>query len=135
MNVDHGTRGLVVLLVLACAVVHTSCENVAFDVPNSTGYKANSAINARNGQQSDSELEKMLLNVASIIQKCIDNRTMNNKKFKKNLDKLYDRMVKPNIKRVIKENMLRYNNIKDLYEEKQLMLIIMNGDKTDKKIQ
>jgi hypothetical protein len=31
--------------------------------------------------------------------------------------------------------MLRYNNIKDLYEEKQLMLIIMNGDKTDKKIQ
>lgn len=36
----------------------------------------------------------MLLNVATIIQKCIDEKSMNNKDFKKKLDKLYGNVIK-----------------------------------------
>jgi len=39
------------------------------------------------------EAENMLLNIATIIQGCIDEKTMNNKQFKSNLDKLYEKSV------------------------------------------
>jgi len=43
--------------------------------------------------KKNNEVEQMLLNIATIIQGCIDDRTMNNKEFKIKLDKLYEKVV------------------------------------------
>lgn len=40
-------------------------------------------------------MENMLLNIATIIQGCVDKKTMNNKDFKRKLDKMYSEIVKP----------------------------------------
>lgn len=40
----------------------------------------------------------MLLTIASIIQDCVDKKTMNDKNFKKRLDDLYNDLVRPKSK-------------------------------------
>jgi len=44
-------------------------------------------------------MEDMLLKIATIIQECVDKKTMNNKDFKRELDNLYSDIVKPESKR------------------------------------
>lgn len=44
---------------------------------------------------ADSSMRDMLLTVATVIQRCVDDRTMSNKQFKQQLDNMYSNTIEP----------------------------------------
>lgn len=81
-------------------------ENDGATVKNDKDTKGDSK-NSKNGkhikksEKSNSEDENVLSNIATLIQGCIDNRTMNNKALKKRLDTIYKNSVRPQSKYII----------------------------------
>lgn len=81
-------------------------KNDGVSVKNDKGTKGNgknskSEKHNKKGEKSNSEGENVLSNIATLIQSCIDNRTMNNKTFKKRLDTLYKNSARPKSKYII----------------------------------
>jgi len=117
MNINC-IHGIVVLLVLA-SVEHTancSKPKVGVKKPNND-----------NDKQAHNSMEDMLLKIATIIQECVDKKTMNNKDFKRELDNLYSDIVKPEIKNTIKKYTGKVKAIKDKFEKDQQLLMIIDN--------
>jgi len=72
----------------------------------------------------------MLLKVATIIQACIDKRTMDNKDFKTKLDDLYNDLVMPTSKykyfkhSLVAKSRRRYNNIDRPFVHRRRILLL-----------
>ncbi|KAL4130832.1 hypothetical protein QTP88_008211 [Uroleucon formosanum] len=132
MNITYAQG--IVLIVLAC-VLHTNCANneksstksnkPLAKVPSKSNHKDNKK--SLGDQKNIDETENMLLNIATIIQRCIDERTMNNKEFKLILDKLYKKSVMKKLQKLTKKLMVKVHNIKKKYETDVEVLKIINS--------
>ncbi|NP_001280322.1 uncharacterized protein LOC100169287 precursor [Acyrthosiphon pisum] len=124
MNINYAQG--IVLIVLAC-VLHTNCTKTekSDKVPSKSNLKDDQK--SLDVKKNDGEAEKMLLNIATIIQGCIDKRTMNNKEFKIKLDNLYKNFVMKTIKKSITKLTNKVNDIKKQYEKDVKVLKIMNS--------
>ncbi|KAF0773477.1 Uncharacterized protein FWK35_00008977, partial [Aphis craccivora] len=98
MNINY-IQGKVILIVLAC-VLHANYGNTAVKSKSKNQLaKSPSSSKNKNNEVSlkdpkNDPIEQMLLKIATIIQGCIDEKTMNNKEFKTKLDNLYKNIVK-----------------------------------------
>ncbi|CAI6351420.1 unnamed protein product [Macrosiphum euphorbiae] len=125
MNINYAQG--IVLIVLAC-VLHTNCAKSDKNLE-----KVTSKSNPKDGEKSldvkknEGDAETMLLNIATIIQGCIDERTMNNKEFKIKLDNLYRNLVMKRINKLITKLTTKVNDIKKKYEKDVEVLKIMNS--------
>ncbi|VVC31866.1 Hypothetical protein CINCED_3A010780 [Cinara cedri] len=137
MNINY-TRGLIVLIVLGCAI-QTSCTKSSKNPAkpsngetksgdDKTAAKSNNKPTKKDAKP-ESEVENMLLGVAETIQKCIDEKTMNNKDFKQKLDNLYKNLVKDKIDIAIKESIAVVNEIETNFKNKQEILKKMESTK------
>ncbi|XP_026812081.1 uncharacterized protein LOC113553118 [Rhopalosiphum maidis] len=127
MNIIYA-KGIVVLIVLAC-VLHTNCartEKSSSKLGNNSKLKK-STSNLSNDEKNNGSIEQMLLNIATIIQGCIDEKTMNNKEFKTKLDNLYKNLVNKKIKNKLKTYTKKAMKIKQQYEDDVKVLEIMKS--------
>lgn len=125
MNINYAQG--IVLIVLAC-VLHTNCakpDKPLEKVPSKSIHKDDQK--SLDVKKNDSAAEKMLLNIATIIQGSIDEKTMNNKEFKIKLDNLYKNLVMMKIKKLITKHTIKVNDIKKKYEKDVKILKIMNS--------
>ncbi|XP_060840876.1 uncharacterized protein LOC132921721 [Rhopalosiphum padi] len=135
MNIIYA-KGIVVLIVLAC-VLHTNCartERSLSKLDNNSKLKT-STSNLSNNEKKNGSVEQMLLNIATIIQGCIDEKTMNNKEFKTKLDNLYKNLVNDKIQNKLKTYTKKVMKIKQQYEDDVKVLKIMKsgaGSKSSK---
>uniref|UniRef100_A0A2S2NQ21 Uncharacterized protein n=1 Tax=Schizaphis graminum TaxID=13262 RepID=A0A2S2NQ21_SCHGA len=126
MNIIYA-KGIVVLIVLAC-VLHTNgarTDRSSSKLDNNSFKKSSS--NLSNDENKNGSVEQMLLNIATIIQRCIDDKTMNNKEFKTKLDNLYKNLVNKEIQNAIKKYTKKVVKIKQQYEDDVKVLEIMKG--------
>ncbi|XP_060868973.1 uncharacterized protein LOC132943862 [Metopolophium dirhodum] len=125
MNINYAQG--IVLIVLAC-VLRTNCaisEKPLEKVPSKSNHKDDQK--SLDVKKNDGAAEKMLLNIATIIQGCIDEKTMNNKDFKIKLDNLYKNLVMKKINKLIAKLTTKVNDIKKQYEKDVEVLKIMNS--------
>ncbi|XP_022160314.1 uncharacterized protein LOC111026523 [Myzus persicae] len=128
MNINYAQG--IVLIVIAC-VLHTSCSKT--EKSDKQLVKVSSKSNDKDDKKSlhdekkKSDVEEMLLNIASIIQECLDNRTMNNKEFKIKLDKLYFNLVKTSIQKLLDKQLVKVKDVQKKYEKDLELLKIMNS--------
>ncbi|CAH1711492.1 uncharacterized protein LOC114126897 [Aphis gossypii] len=133
MNINY-IQGKVILIVLAC-VLHANYGKTGKLKSKNQLEKSPSSSKNKNHEVSlkdpkNDPIEKMLLKIATIIQGCIDERTMNNKQFKTKLDDLYKDIVKDPVNESIVEHMKKVKNIKKKYDEDVKLLKIMNLGET-----
>ncbi|KAL5243311.1 hypothetical protein ACI65C_010721 [Semiaphis heraclei] len=121
MNINY-VQGIV-LIVIAC-VLHTNCKKAEKPLNKSDKFlekNPSKSSHKRDGKllndKKKNEVENMLLTIASIIQDCVDKKTMNDKNFKKRLDDLYNDLVRPKITNAINKQLIEVEEIKKKFEE------------------
>ncbi|XP_025200807.1 uncharacterized protein LOC112598521 [Melanaphis sacchari] len=138
MNINYA-QGIVFFIVLACAL-HTNYTKAEKSLSKSdlqlektiSDFESKNNNNSSKNKKNNGLVENMLLNIATIIQGCIDERTMNNKTFKKKLDKLYENTVTNKIQKLITKYSAKVMKIKKQYEQDIELLKTMKSDKKSK---